>query len=114
MADKYFITGDIVGADAPNYGEKRVEIGGALPLIVDTEISVSAITLKEKAKVIYDTFANGGVVRAKMLIENGIDICGCVYATNNGGYRYTLFSGTDLMPFEASTDDDFPTMDISG
>lgn len=28
MPVKYYITGDIVGADAPNYGEKRVEIGG--------------------------------------------------------------------------------------
>lgn len=115
MAEKYFITGDIVGADAPNYGEKRVEIGGgSSALIVDMEISESVITLKEKSKVIYDAYANGGVVRGKMTTENGVDFCDCITASNDSGYKFTLWVGEDLAPFTSNSDNAFPTLEISG
>lgn len=114
MADKYFITGDIVSADAPNYGEKRVEIGGSSALIIDMEVSESTITLKEKSKVIYDAYANGGVVRGKMTNEHGVDYCSCITASNDKGYQFVLWCGQDLGIFESANDNDFPSMDISG
>lgn len=114
MAEKYFITGDIVGADAPNYGEKRVEIGGSSALIVDMEASAGVITLKEKSKVIYDAFANGSPVIGKLQGQNGTGICNCIYATNDNGYKFVLWCGQDLGIFEAATDNAFPTMEISG
>lgn len=115
MADRYFITGDIVGADAPNYGENRVEIGASPSLTVDMERSASVITLKEKSKVIYDTIASGNVVYAKMVNGLDTDICVCIHAfKGSSSYSFIVFVGENMATFTATSDNDFPTMEISG
>lgn len=108
----YYITGDIRTSNTPNYGENRIEISSTL--IIDMEFSVGVITLKEEAKVIYDAFANGSVIRGKMSSPNGIEYPECVFASNADGYSFVLWYRNDIMTFEAITDNDFPTMEIGG
>lgn len=116
MAEKYFITGDIVGADTPNYGEKRVEIGGASAYFVEAELSAGAITLKEKAKTLYEAYKKGSTIIAKMTQATGEELISCIYfvSTTSRKYRFAFFWGQDLAYFDSATDDAFPTMEISG